>query len=161
MSATLKHDHVVRTADGAICRVRSVGKHYDHERGGYGDVDYADLVNLETNAELDLPVAELTRIPDPRNAKPPIDGLPEERPACQWCGEKLDPLVLFTRNDTASGPLTPRVRARTFNGWKGYGHSAETYTLGARTYYVPLFHSLGCAEKFATASHRGGYRRTG
>lgn len=130
---------VCRTADGTICHVRSIYRD--------GETQMAELSTLEHGTELTLPVAELTRIADPRNKKPPIDGLPpaEERPRCQRCDR---PFAVRT-NDTYAphnaGPLTPRILARRFVGWASYRG---------------LFCTLSCALAFAELAHAAGYRIT-
>jgi len=139
---TLKTDHWVRTADGAIGRVR-----YVHEVFQTADI----ALNGSFNDQVSLPLAELRRIPDPAENRPPIEGLPVdgERPRCAFCNRRLAPDVRKHYADvatTARNPLAPRVARRTFEGWTGYPRRA------------PLFHSLGCAENFAIAAHKAGYR---
>ena len=79
----------------------------------------------------------------------PIEGLPDERPVCPWCGRKLVPVTIDRRTkrsgdvgDFASGD----VIARKFHRWKGYAE---------------LFDRLQCALEFALASYRAGYRMRG
>lgn len=99
---------------------------------------------------MDLPVAELKRIADPRKAKPPIEGMPDgDRPRCAWCGRKLAPrLELFWNGQKSAGAslaIGARVTRRVWLGWSAY---------------EGVFHSMRCALRFAGASYRGGYRRS-
>lgn len=143
MPATLKTGDVVKTADGTICEVR-----YVHP--ARPDLDpplppSADLRVLETGEGLDLPLAELRRIADPRNRKPPITGMPpvEERPRCQRCDRLLAPVVDTVYAGAKSSPLEPRIKARRFLRWSSYRG---------------LFCTLTCALAFAELAHRAGYR---
>ena len=142
MPREIKTDHWVKTADGAIGRVR-----YVHEASGTADI----AINGSWDEQVNLPVEELRRIPDPAENKPPIEGMPpaEERPRCAFCQQLLKPNVRKHYADvskTARNPMAPRYTRRTFEGWEGYPRRA------------PIFHSMACAEYFATAAHKAGYR---
>ena len=138
----IRTDHWVKTADGAIGRVR-----YVHEALGTADV----ALNGDWDQQVNLPLAELRRIADPSEQLPPIEGMPpaSERPRCAYCQQLLKPDVRKHYADptrTVRNPLARRYTKRTFERWAGY-------PIGA-----PLFHSLGCAERFAVAAHKAGYR---
>jgi len=126
----LRVDHVVKTADGLVCRVS-----YIHQVG------LVELDPLDGGATLTLPREELRRVPDPRNQRPPIDGMPDPRPLCAWCARKLRPTVNEEREGTA---VRGRIVRRTFVRWNAY---------------EGVFCTASCAIAFAGASYRGGYRR--
>lgn len=128
---------ICRTADGTICEVRSIYR--DDE------TQMADLRAMEDGAEITLPVAELTRIADPRNKLPPIEGMPADRPCCQRCGKKFAALTNDTYSGPKDGPLAPRKTARRFVRWSSYRG---------------LFCTLTCALAFAELAHNAGYRIT-
>lgn len=125
-------DHYCTTADGTLCRVT-----YINPAG-----TEAELSTIEHGGSLSLPVAELRRVPDPRNQRPPIAGMPTERPRCAWCDRGLKPLV----DDTWNGDrgLGRRMIARVFLRWRAY---------------ESVFCTTRCAIRFAGASYRGGFRR--
>jgi hypothetical protein len=146
MTRSIKAGHHVKSADGTLYTVTYVGPQYDAARGGYSTEEYAELLPREYGGDsITLPVSELTRVTDPRSRRPPIEGMPEQRPICQWCGVKLTP---WTRTHEEGVGNARRMVKREFGGWNGYPT------------HEPLFHSTGCAIKFATACHRAGYRRT-
>lgn len=141
MPKPIAADHVVRTADGTICRVVSLYRQ-PLEGGGYGE-QLAELRNLETDEPLELPVAELRRVADPRNRRPPIEGLPETRPRCQRCDRMFAPITTDTYAGPKASPLSPRITARRFVRWSSYRG---------------LFCTLSCALVFAELAHVAGYR---
>lgn len=79
--------------------------------------------------------------------RPRVEGLPAERPRCATCGK---PLAYWTKDERArrAGDLSAYgdVIKRTFERWRGYPRRD------------PIFDTLTCAERFATASYRAGYR---
>lgn len=156
MTTALQYDHLVTTADGTICRVTYVDK---QRKEAYVKPIEGDRYG----SEITLPLAELTRIADPRNKLPPIEGLPKTRPVCQYCKTKLRPSTNNSYDLENKQILAPRVTRRVFSFWHGYGYSKETYTTdgGKTRFYVPLFHSTKCAIKFAQASWLGGMRMPG
>lgn len=128
---------VVRTADGTICHVRSIYR-------GEGEQQMADLTTIEGGEELALPVAELTRIPDPRNRLPAVEGIPDgPRPRCQRCDRAFAWIVDHKYAGPNAGPLSPRVLRRVFVRWSSYRG---------------LFCTLSCALAFAELAHKAGYR---
>ena len=133
MAREIKTDHYVRTADGTVYRVR-----YVHERD-----QVADLAEVgEITTALTLPLAELRRVPDPRNKRPAIEGIPDERPTCAFCGKPIAPIV-GNHYDNHPQLFKRIIVRRTFEGWRTIASA---------------FHSNGCAVKFAAAAHRAGYR---
>jgi len=140
---TIGDGHVVRTADGTICRVVSLYRQPLGRVGEYG-AQLAELRNLETDEPLELPVAELTRIADPRNRRPPVEGLPDEpRPRCQRCDRLFAWVTKDEYSGAKAGPLAPRITARRFVRWSSYRG---------------LFCTLTCALSFAELAHAAGYR---
>lgn len=136
MSArTIATDHWVRTADGAIGRVRYVYENGTADVGIDGEADDRATVNL--------PLAELRRIVDPYRQLPPIDGLPAERPRCAFCDRKLRPITTHERRKGLIDWTRPAVVRRQFIRWDSYDG---------------LFCRLVCARQFACAAHRAGYR---
>jgi hypothetical protein len=102
----------------------------------------AELVSLDGDERVSVPIAELRRVANPHDRRPAILGLPAERPRCAWCNRPLRPDV---RNTYSDDPLwRRRIIQRHFNGWR---------TIEG------VFDTNGCAVKFAGASYRGGYRR--
>lgn len=134
----IKTDHWVRTADGATGRVRYVHRSRD---GSDDTVDIA--IDNDWEQTVTLPRAEVRRIPNPANKRPPIDGMPAERARCAWCERALRPQVINHYDDHPKAWKRLIIR-RTFAGWRAY---------------EGVFHSTGCAIAFAGASYRGGYRR--
>lgn len=128
----IRNGHYVLTADGTLCHVSHVTTSTDGT--------YAHLWPDDGGAPLDLPVSELKRVPNPRRQLPPIQGLPAERPVCQWCQKPFRPLS----NSTYNGKHPSRVIRRQFTQWNSYRG---------------LFCTLRCTLQFATAAHVGGYRR--
>lgn len=136
---TLATGHVVRTADGVTCRVQYIHADRTAELTPLGAPDEERLV---------LPIAELKRIPNPRDKRPPIEGMPEPRPLCAWCRRKLRPVVNCEWNGSkaigAALAYQARVTRRTWTRWDSYEE---------------VFCTTRCAIKFAGASYRGGFRR--
>lgn len=87
------------------------------------------------------PLASLRRIPRVNKNKPPIEGMPKDRPRCAWCDKLLRPRLDIKHED---GNYSKRVLRRIFLGWNAY---------------EDLFCTSTCAVRFAGASYRGGYRR--
>lgn len=87
------------------------------------------------------PLALLRRVPAPNKNKPPIEGMPAERPRCAWCNA---PLAAILNTEHTDGDHQKPVVRRVFVRWSAY---------------EGLFHNTGCAIRFAGASYRGGYRR--
>jgi hypothetical protein len=82
--------------------------------------------------------------------RPPIEGLPAERPRCAHCDKLLRPWVTETRENVRppEGGIRSRVVSRKFDGlWRGYPHSRN-----------PIFCTLRCTLAFAVAAHKAGYR---
>jgi hypothetical protein len=133
VTAPIRTDHHVRTADGVVYRVR-----YVHE--GRGE---AELVPLDqtSNGSITLPLAELRRVAKTR--VPRVEGVPAVRPRCAWCDRPLKPSV---DNHYSDEPQIwkRRIVRRTFAGWRAY---------------EGVFCVQACAIRFAGASYRGGYRR--
>ncbi len=141
MAGEIKHDAIVRSADGGLYLVRYV--HQARQEADLSPFDPA-LCSADLSAEqVSLPLAELRRVVDPRNRLPPIQGLPAERPRCQHCDRPLRPVVDRTHHPLVGGGSSFRVKTRTFRRW---------------TSYRGLFCTLGCALNFAEAAHRAGYR---
>ena len=140
-------DSWVRTADGTEGRVT-----YIDARSGEAEILPKD------GDRLILPVAELRRVTE--KARPPITGMPAERPTCPFCGRPLRPDVREIRSDGLDrfAPRTnvqswnlPIIR-REFTGWRGYGIEKGNA--------FDKFCTLGCARDFANAAFRAGYRIT-
>lgn len=135
MARELRHGHYVKSADGAEYCVSYV--HPDNMGALKGMVD---LTSTDGGSNTILPLSELKRIPDPRNQRPPIEGVPDVRPRCACCDK---PLQMYTNNTYANGNYSGRIIRRVFNRWKAYSG---------------LFCTLSCAHSFALAAHRAGYR---
>lgn len=133
MRGVLKVDHYVETADGTLCRVRYIQPAQD------GRPAIAELRPEDGGDSLELPVAELRRVPDPNRRRLEIEGLPARRPRCQACDRKLP---FLTRDEYQKEPVFRRIR-RVFVKWSGYDD---------------LFCTLTCARAFAYAAHRAGFR---
>lgn len=89
--------------------------------------------------------------------RPPIEGLPKDRPRCPFCDGLLRPVVQelradgqdrFAVNADSSKPITRRI----FQRWDGYAIE--------RGNAFDLFCRLRCARDFANAAFRAGYRIT-
>lgn len=109
-------------------------------------VSYYDMISLvatlypdDGGATVELPIAELKRVADPRKQLPPIEGLPKDRPICPWCDRPLKPQ---TEHFHAAG-MRRRVIRRQFIRWNAKHQ---------------LFCTYRCAVNFATAAHAAGYR---
>ena len=89
----LRVDHVVKTADGLVCRVS-----YIHQVG------LVELDPLDGGATLTLPREEIRHAVD-------------RRPLCAWCARKLRPTVNEEREGTA---VRGRIVRRTFVRWNAY-----------------------------------------
>lgn len=141
----IKTDHWVKTADGAIGRVR-----YVHQALGTADV----AIDGSYDNQESVPLDQLRRIADPAEKLPPIENMPPaaERPRCAYCGKPLRPNVRKHYADMATrrNPLAPDCLKRTFEGWEGYPRYRKDTG--------PLFDTLSCAERFAIAAHKAGYR---
>lgn len=83
------------------------------------------------------------RVKVKRPPRPPITGMPTERPVCAMCGKKLRPIIHEKHEQRDGASVLGVIVSRTWAGWSGYGP----------------FHSLGCALEFATLAHKAGYRR--
>ena len=84
--------------------------------------------------------------------RPPITGLPADRPRCGHCNKLLTPWVKETREEyrPEEGGIRSRIVARAFDGWwRGYPRRQDP---------PPLFCTLKCAQAFAVAAHKAGYR---
>jgi hypothetical protein len=131
----LRREHVVKTADGTVYRVEYVES--------ADRIHLVDLGDTSLNPDrLILPAAELKRIPDPFNQKPPIAGLPDgPRPRCAYCRR----LLAMQTNDIRQyrDKTRPNIQSRTFVGWSSKRG---------------LFCTLRCALDFAVAAHHAGYR---
>lgn len=134
MPRPIKTDHWVRTADGARGRVA-----YVHEAHALADVQ----IDNDSARSITLPLGELKRIADPHRKLPPIDGLPDTRPRCQYCDKPFRPIASHEHRPGLIVWTEPSVVRRTFIRWDSYDG---------------LFHSLNCARRFAVAAHLAGYR---
>ena len=77
--------------------------------------------------------------------RPPIEGMPAERPVCPFCGKKLRPCVDDVRVRD-EGNVT-KIISRKWYGWQGYPNIRDA-----------VFCTLNCSLGFALAAHRAGYR---
>jgi len=134
MAQPSRVNHYCTTADGVLCRVAYLGP------DGMADLYMVDNNLTET---IRLPVAELRRVPDPRNTRPPIEQMPAERPRCAWCDRLLKPRVENVYSQEPQLWLRRIVR-RTFIRWR----TVEG-----------VFDTNRCAIRFAGASYRGGFRK--
>lgn len=136
MAMPTKIDQIVTTADGTLCRVTYVATY---------SAD-AEVVPIEGGERMTLPRAELKRVPDPRNVRPPVEGMPTTRPRCRYCNK---PAAWVTRDETQWTDQTkPRILKRTFVRWRGYDGGVPGV----------LFCTLNCAFHFAQACVRAGMR---
>lgn len=131
-------DHYCKTADGTLCRVMYLsGPAFAN----------AELRSINADGSwgdnLTLPLAELRRVADPRNKRPPVEGLPAERPHCPWCDRPLRMLTNHLKDPNAKLWLAV-VKRRVFVRWQ----TVEG-----------VFCTNSCAIRFAGASYRGGFRR--
>jgi hypothetical protein len=148
MAKKLAVDHWVKTADGAIGRVRYVGPQYSN--GKFTDELYAEIaIDNNLDETIHLPVAELSRIANPNKKLVPIEGMPDKRPNCVFCDKPLRPLVKNTY-DNHEARHYGKVTKRDFEGWQGY--SIE------RGNQWDKFCTHGCALAFAAAAFKAGYR---
>jgi hypothetical protein len=84
--------------------------------------------------------------------RPPIEGLPTERPRCAHCNKPLTPWVKDTKEQyrPEEGGLRSRLVRREFDGmWRGYPRRLSP---------PPIFCTLKCALQFAQLAHEAGYR---
>lgn len=137
MKQELRPEQTVQSAEGALYRIGYVDlatrtatlSLLDERTGRY--VSNAQLVTL--------PLEELRRVPDPTKARPPIEGMPADRPRCPYCDRKLAPVVHEERVDGYGS----RIIRRTWVRWRAKRQ---------------LFCTLSCALDFAVACHKAGYR---
>jgi hypothetical protein len=125
-------DHCCLTPDGILCRVRNIS--------AAGNMELMPLDGRQ-GEKLYWPAAELKRVPDPTKQKPPIEGMPTERPRCPTCLEQLRPTVRTETNGKYGWER--RYTKRQFVRWNAYRQ---------------LFCTLACALKFAVAAHEAGVR---
>ena len=135
MKRALKTDDYVRTADKSMGRIRYIWKQ---------EAEVA--IDDDTDNTVTLPLSELRRIPNPWNKLPPIEGIPDERPHCDYCKRELRPRT-DREYDRSSSHW--RVTRRTFSGWSCYGIPESGQ-----------FCTKACAIRFAWAAYRAGYRIT-
>ena len=79
----------------------------------------------------------------PPKRRPPITGMPAERPRCATCGKRLLPSIEATFQTPAGRPFARECTGRRFTGW--VSHAGQ-------------FHSLACAARFAGLAFEAGYR---
>lgn len=135
MARELRHGHYVKSADGAEYRVS-----YVHPADTGPLKGMVDLTSTDGGSSATLPLSELKRIPDPRNQRPPIEGVPDVRPTCAYCNR---PLQMWLNDIYDTGNCTGRIIRLVFWRWKAYDG---------------LFCTLNHARAFALAAHRAGYR---
>jgi hypothetical protein len=144
-TGAIKYGDVVRSAEGTMYSVR----YLHHPPGGaereaeLAPLDEHGDLSMDLEAKIMLPVRELRRVPDPRKARPPIEGLPAKRPRCAWCDRPLR-IVCDNIFDKANRPGGRRLSGRVFRFFVSYEE---------------VFCTTRCAIAFAGASYRGGYRR--
>lgn len=132
----IRTDHYVRTGDGALGKVTYVSP-------TDATLYLVDEATLDLGEQITLPLGELRRVADPTNKRPPIEGMPAERPVCAYCGRQLKPEV-HNHYDEAAKLWKRRIVRRTFEGWRSYEGAFDT---------------TACAIAFAGASWRAGFRR--
>jgi hypothetical protein len=132
----------VTTADGAIYQIWDLRNEYDPEKGAYTGTVLANLHPLDGDSKgrITLPVGELRRVPDPAKKRPPIQGLPAERPTCEMCQQPLKPEV---RDIWSGRPYASPIARREFVRWRVVADG---------------FHSNGCAIRYARLCFKNGYR---
>lgn len=124
-------DSYAKSADGTLYRVVYVGGLQ------------AQLAAVDGGEYIYLPLEELRRVSNPKDKRPRVEGVPEERPRCEWCARRLRPSVVnHYTGETESWKRT--IVRRTFSGWQSY---------------VGAFDTKDCAVAFAGAAFRAGYRR--
>lgn len=136
MARDIKVDSYVKTADGTEGQVTYISP--DGE---------AEVYPKHGGENLRLPVTELRRIPDTYKLRPPIVGMPEDRPRCPFCNRPLQPDVRTERADHGDRYA---VKRRVWEGWAGYAIE--------RGNAFDKFCTLKCARDFASAAWRAGYR---
>lgn len=79
--------------------------------------------------------------------RPPIEGIPKDRPRCPGCGKLLEYRTEDTMERRDSEGFTRYVLVRrVFARWGGY---------------LGRWHSLRCALQFAEAAYKAGFRLKG